>query len=119
NVILTSESGADNADTSLIKVSGGNYVQSSFGPRVGGTNEGASMVDCDVPTATPTPTPSATFTPTPTPTPSATFTPTPTPTVTPTPTPTVTPTPTPTPPGVGCQETTSISSGFNNFTING
>src|SRR5207249_6088335 len=36
-----------------------------------------------------------------------------------TPTPTVTPTPTPTPPGVGCQETTSISNGFNNFTING
>src|SRR5882724_11248744 len=63
NVILTSESGADFADTSLIKVSGGNYVQSSFGPRVGGTNEGASMVDCDVPTATPTTTPTATSTP--------------------------------------------------------
>ena len=86
NVILTSESGADFADTSLITVSGGNYVQSSFGPRVPGTNEGSSMVDCDVPTATPTPTPTATFTPTPTPTPSATFTPTPTPTPTVTPT---------------------------------
>ncbi len=84
NVIVTSESGVQGADTSLVTVSGGNYVQSSFGPRVGGVNEGSSFVDCDVPTATPTPTPTATFTPTPTPTPSATFTPTPTPTPTPT-----------------------------------
>ena len=121
NVILTSESGADNADTSLIKVSGGNYVQSSFGPRVGGTNEGASMVDCDVPTATPTTTPTATFTPTATATATATFTPTPTATATftPTPTPTVTPTPTPTPTpgGFACQESTSIQANFNNFAI--
>src|SRR5882724_5525826 len=86
NVILTSEEGASGADTSLVTVSGGSYVQSSFGPRVPGTNEGSSFVDCNVPTATPTPTPTATFTPTPTPTPSATFTPTPTPTPTGTPT---------------------------------
>jgi len=72
NVILTSEEGASGADTSLITVSGGSYVQSSFGPRVPGTNEGSSFVDCDVPTASPTPTPSATFTPTPTPTPTTT-----------------------------------------------
>jgi hypothetical protein len=86
NVLVTSEQGADFADTSLVTVSGGTYVQSSFGPRPPGANEGSSFVDCDVPTATPTPTPSATFTPTPTPTPSATFTPTPTPTPTVTPT---------------------------------
>src|SRR5439155_10820236 len=86
NVLLTSEAGVAGADTSLVTVSGGAYVQTSFGPRPPGANEGASFVDCDVPTATPTPTPTATFTPTPTPTPSATFTPTPTPTPTVTPT---------------------------------
>src|SRR6266404_4102966 len=96
NVILTSESGADFADTSLVTFDGTNYVQSSFGPRVGGINEGASMVDCDVPTATPTSTPTATFTPTAT----ATFTPTPTATATATFTPT--PTPTPTAPALIC-----------------
>jgi len=69
NVIVTSESGVQGADTSLVTVSGGNYVQSSFGPRVPGANEGSSFVDCDVPTPSPTPTPTATFTPTPTPTP--------------------------------------------------
>ena len=79
-VVVTSESGADGADTSIVTVSGGNYVQSSFGPRIPGLNEGGSFIDCDVPTPTPTPTPSATFTPTAT----ATATPTPTPTVTPT-----------------------------------
>src|SRR5439155_3433766 len=92
NVILTSESGADFADTSLVTFDGTNYVQSSFGPRVGGTNEGASFVDCDVPTATPTSTPTATFTPTATATATATFTPTATATFTPTATATFTPT---------------------------
>src|SRR5207249_4923707 len=91
NVILTSESGADFADTSLVTFDGTNYVQSSFGPRVGGTNEGASFVDCDVPTATPTSTPTATFTPTATATATATFTPTATATFTPTATATFTP----------------------------
>jgi hypothetical protein len=76
NVLITSESGAIGSDTSLVTVSGGNYVQSSFGPRPVGANEGSAFVDCDVPTPTPTPTP---FTPTPTPTPSATSTPTATP----------------------------------------
>jgi hypothetical protein len=88
NVIITSEGGGTGADTSLVTVVGNTYVQSSFGPRIPGANEGASFVDCDVPPPSPTPTPTATFTPTPTPTPTATFTPTPTPTVTPTPTPT-------------------------------
>src|SRR5439155_4813956 len=92
NVILTSESGADFADTSLVTFDGTNYVQSSFGPRVGGTNEGASMVDCDVPTATPTSTPTATFTPTATATATATFTRTATATFTQTATATFTPT---------------------------
>ena len=77
NVILTSESGATGSDTSLVTFDGTNYVQTSFGPRVPGVNEGSSFIDCDVPTPTPTPTP---FTPTPTPTPSATPTPTGTPT---------------------------------------
>jgi hypothetical protein len=86
NMIVTSETGADGADTSLVTFNGVNYVQTSFGPRIPGVNEGSHFVDCDVPTATPTPSPSATFTPTPTAT--ATFTPTPTPTATPTVTPT-------------------------------
>src|SRR5439155_21901812 len=81
-----SEQGPAGADTSLVTFNGTNYVQSSFGPRIPGLNEGSSFVDCDVPTPTPTPSPTATFTPTPTPTPSATFTPTPTPTPTGTPT---------------------------------
>ena len=101
NVILTSESGILGADTSLVTAVGNTYVQSSFGPRAPGTNEGSSMIDCAVPTATPTTTPTATFTPTSTPTATATFTPTPTATATFTPTPTATatftPTPTPTP----------------------
>ena len=54
NVILASESGGDGADTSLVTFNGTNYVQTSFGPRPPGVNEGASFVDCDVPTATPT-----------------------------------------------------------------
>src|SRR5947207_3409346 len=65
NVLVTSEQGGLGADTSLVTFNGTNYVQSSFGPRVPGVNEGASFVDCDVPTPTPTTTP----TPTPTPTP--------------------------------------------------
>ena len=87
NVLLTSEEGAVGADTSLVTVSGGAYVQTSFGPRPPGANEGASFVDCDVPTATPTPTPTATFTPTPTPTPTIPPRPTPTPRPRPTPPP--------------------------------
>ena len=108
NVIVTSEQGGTGADTSLVTFNGVGYVQTSFGPRIPGTNEGASFVDCAVPTATPTTTPTPTFTPTATSTPtataSATFTPTPTPTpVPPPPTPTApppSPTPTPTPAGV-------------------
>jgi hypothetical protein len=84
-IILTSENGEDGGDTSLVTFDGLNYVQTSFGPRIAGVNEGSSMADCNVPTPTPTPSPTATFTPTPTPTPSATFTPTPTPTPTMTP----------------------------------
>jgi hypothetical protein len=104
NVLITSENGGIGADTSLVTVSGGTYVQSSFGPRIPGANEGSSFVDCSVPTATPTTTPTATSTPTatftPTPTATATFTPTPTATATATSPPTVTPTPTATPSGV-------------------
>ena len=44
NVILTSESQADFADTSLVSVSGGAYVKTSFGPRVPFINEGASSL---------------------------------------------------------------------------
>src|SRR5947208_1382370 len=60
NVLVTSEQGGLGADTSLVTFNGTNYVQSSFGPRVPGVNEGASFVDCDVPTPTPTPTPTVT-----------------------------------------------------------
>jgi len=94
NVILVSEVGFEGADTSLVTFDGTNYVQTSFGPRPAGLNEGAFFVDCDVPTATPTSTPTATFTPTPTATATATFTPTPTATATATATATPTPTPT-------------------------
>ena len=59
-VLVTSESGGTGADTSLVTFNGTNYVQSSFGPRVPGVNEGSSFVDCDVPTPTPTPTPTVT-----------------------------------------------------------
>jgi hypothetical protein len=99
NIILTSEAGADFADTSIVTTDGTNYFQNSFAPRIPGVNEGAAFVDPDVPTATPTTTPTATFTPTATSTPTATatFTPTPTATFTPTPTATATSTPTPTP----------------------
>jgi hypothetical protein len=101
NVILVSESGFEGADTSLVTFDGTNYVQSSFGPRPPGVDEGAYFVDCDVPTATPTSTPNATFTPTPTATATAaaTFTPTATATATPTftPAPTLTATATFTP----------------------
>jgi hypothetical protein len=92
NVILTSESQVDFADTSLVSFNGTQYVKTSFGPRVPFINEGASFVDCAVPTATPTTTPTATFTPTATATATATTTATATATPTPTPTPTVTPT---------------------------
>ena len=64
NVLLVSEQGADFADTSLVTPHGAGYVQTSFGPRPPGVDEGSSMVDCAVPTATPTTTPTATFTPT-------------------------------------------------------
>jgi len=60
NVLVTSEQGGLGADTSLVTFNGTNYVQSSFGPRVPGVNEGSSFVDCDVPTPTPTPTPTVT-----------------------------------------------------------
>ena len=142
NVLITSEAGGDLADTSLVTVSGGNYVQTSFGPRPPGSNEGSSFVDCDVPSPSPTPTPTATFTPTATSTPTATatftptatatftptatatFTPTPTATFTPTPTATATatatptPTPTPTPPGRNSQitPTSTTCSQFRNGT---
>ena len=108
NVLLTSESGGTLAATSLVTVDAINnvYVQCSFGLRVPGNNEGASFVDCGVPTATPTPAATATFTPTPTATATATATATPTPTPTPTPT-----------TGGGCTESTSISTGFNAFPI--
>jgi len=100
-VLVTSESGGTGADTSLVTFNGTNYVQSSFGPRIPGLNEGSSFVDCDVPTPTPTPTATATatatFTPTPTATATATATATPTATATATATPTATPTPTGTP----------------------
>src|SRR5213083_2009795 len=59
-VFVTSEQGGLGADTSLVTFNGTNYVQSSFGPRVPGVNEGSSFVDCDVPTPTPTPTPTVT-----------------------------------------------------------
>src|SRR5438093_9939154 len=101
NVIVTSEQGFAGADTSLVTFDGTNYVQSSFGPRIPGLNEGSSFADCDVPTPTPTPTATATatatFTPTPTATATATATATPTATATATATPTATPTPTGTP----------------------
>ena len=74
NVLVTSEAGIHGADTSLVTFDGTNYVQTSFGPRVPGVNEGSSFVDCDVPTPTPTPTPTATFTPTATATATATST---------------------------------------------
>jgi hypothetical protein len=92
NVILTSESGVEGADTTLMTTDGTNYFKNSFAPRIPGLNEGSSFVDCDVPTPTPTPTPTATFTPTPTATATATFTPTATATFTPTATATFTPT---------------------------
>src|SRR6267378_1891035 len=63
-VILTSEAGGLLADTSLVTFNGTNYVQSSFGPRIPGANEGSAFVDCAVPTATPTTTPTPTVTPT-------------------------------------------------------
>ena len=72
NVLLTSEAGVAGSDTSLVTVSGGAYVQTSFGPRPPGNNEGSSFVDCDVPPQSPTPTPSATSTPTATATATAT-----------------------------------------------
>jgi hypothetical protein len=65
NVLVTSESGILGADTSLVTFNGTNYVQTSFGPRPPGLNEGSAFVDCDVPTPTPTPTATATATPTP------------------------------------------------------
>jgi hypothetical protein len=86
NVLVPSESGAG---TALVQFDGTSYVASFFDNIPGGTFEGASFADCDVPTPTPTSTPAATatatatFTPTPTATATATFTPAPTPTPTP------------------------------------
>jgi hypothetical protein len=94
NIVVPSESGIG---TALVQFNGTNYVTSFFENVPGGTFEGASFADCDVPTPTPTSTPTATFTPTATatftPTPTATFTPTATATATFTPTPTATATP--------------------------
>src|SRR5437763_8588802 len=90
NVLVPSES---SNGTALVQFDGTNYVTSFFDSIPGGTFEGASFADCDVPTPTPTSTPAATFTPTATAT--ATFTPIPTATATATFTPTPTPTPTP------------------------
>jgi hypothetical protein len=73
NVLVPSESGVG---TALVTFDGNNYVTSFFDNVPGGTFEGASFVDCDVPAPTPTSTPTATFTPTATLTPTATFTPT-------------------------------------------
>jgi hypothetical protein len=87
DVLIPSEGGAG---TALVQFDGTNYVTSFFDSIPGGTFEGASFVDCDVPTPTPTSTPTATFTPTATST--ATFTPTATATFTPTATATFTPT---------------------------
>ena len=104
NVLVPSETGNG---TALVQFNGTNYVTSFFDNIPGGTFEGASFVDCDVPTPTPTVTPTATFSPTATFTPTATatstatatatFTPTPTATATATSTPTPTPTPSATP----------------------
>ncbi len=101
NVLVPSESGIG---TALVTFNGTNYFTSFFNNIPGGTFEGASFVDCDVPMPTPTSTPTATFTPaatfTPTstatftPTATAAFTPTATSTATATATATVTPTPT-------------------------
>ena len=96
NVIVTSE--ADPPDTAMgtvlvrFNAATQTYDTSLFdGTFNGFINEGASFVDCDVPTPTPTPTaspsPTATFTPTATATATAIATATPTPTFTPTPTP--------------------------------
>ena len=117
-VLIPSEA---NGGTGLVTVSGSTYSTVVFdGSMPGAIFEGASFVDCDVPTPTPTSTPTATSTPTSTSTPTATATSTPTATATSTPTATATstPTPTPTPQGTGCTESTSISSNFNGTPIN-
>src|SRR5438552_6313937 len=100
NVVVPSE--AANG-TALGQFDGTNYVTCVFDMIPGGTFEGASFADCDVPTPTPTSTPAATSTPTATFTPTFTTTATATATATITQTPTAratatfTPTPTPTP----------------------
>ena len=99
NVLVISES---SDGTALVQFNGTNYVTSFFDNIPGGTFEGASFADCDVPT--PTPTPTATFTPAAT----ATFTPTATATSTPTPTAISTPTPTPTP-SATCMQVSQIT----------
>jgi hypothetical protein len=70
NVLVPSEEGVG---TALVTFNGTNYVTSFFDNIPGGTFEGASFADCDVPTPTPTAAATATFTPTPTPTPTATI----------------------------------------------
>jgi cell division septation protein DedD len=94
NVLIPSEAGNG---TALVTFNDTGYFTSFFDNIPGGTFEGASFADCDVPTPTPTSTPVATFTPTATATATATATFTPTPTATATATFTPTPTPTPTP----------------------
>src|SRR5262249_58416279 len=61
DVLVPSEAGNG---TALVQFDGTNYVTSFFDNIPGGTFEGASFVDCNVPTPTPTPTATATFTPT-------------------------------------------------------
>jgi hypothetical protein len=105
NVLVPSETGNG---TALVQFNGTNYVTSFFDNIPGGTFEGASFVDCDVPTPTPTVTPTATFSPTATFTPTATATSTATATATFTPTPTATATATSTPTPTPTQSATPI-----------
>ena len=87
-ILVTSEQGAGTLVVTFSpSPSPGTYNEAVFDQQIpGGSYEGSSFVDCNIPS--PTPTPTATSTPTSTATATATLTPTPTPT----PTPTVTPT---------------------------
>jgi len=60
NVLIPSEAGVG---TALVTFDGTNYVTQFFDNIPGGTFEGASFADCDVPRPTPTATATATFTP--------------------------------------------------------
>jgi hypothetical protein len=69
NVLVNSE---NQHGTALVTFDGTNYVTTLF-DNLPGNQEGASFVDCDVPTPTPSPTPTPEIpTPTPSPTPTAT-----------------------------------------------